>query len=704
MTLNNVWDKLRKKNKGNYKQFEFCIGFAVLLISSYLMMLCSPLIQKTLPEGGDSRKQVYLIFGIAIVGCMIFTLYATGLFLRYKSREIGVFLALGAEKGKLSKALFVELTKIVSYCTVTGIVAGGILSVIIGKIFEFMAKEANDNRFSFTASGFLYSLMYCVFVLAIIMIYAVRFMKRSNILDIMNEQRKQEPLKKMVNTRYLVGGVLCLVAGVIGAIIIPRISVNVFEHWLGAWTNAFYLLVVVGLYRIMVYSIACHKKGRNPQKYYKNVISYGMLKFQGGSIVRNMLVITLLIMGGMYAIFYVPTLMIPMQSGFDSYEAKYAYRYPVNSGEITMEEVEALAEEYGIQIQKYREAEFIRVIGSGIISEDLDDNGNLIKEYCENYADYECISASDYERITGNQISVAEGTYYMIQAAAATESVWNRFDDMDKLYCEDIGSYIPMEYAGNTAYRSLLIDNGFTENARYVISDQDYEILRKGLSDENIIRQVLFDTSDNEQEFDFGTKLYQIYALRASEEMKVPTYYDACKKERTEGDYGYDYPAIFDPYNPPKETDWNYLPIIIPIDKGNFVLSYMVYFLLFIYVSVICLAAVTIISYTRSQSVGVSNKQVFMDIEKLGADYKYLRKLLKNQIKKVYVLPTIAGSIIIILYEMMVYVTNDGSISASEIATLPVIFGITACVVIFQVIMYRVSLKKVTELLGLSVK
>lgn len=101
MTLTKVWKKLREKNREQYRQFYFCVGFAVMLVSSYLLMLNSPLVQKTLPDGGDSRKQVYMMLCLAMVGCMIFVVYAANLFLRYKSREIGVFSGTGHGQGKI---------------------------------------------------------------------------------------------------------------------------------------------------------------------------------------------------------------------------------------------------------------------------------------------------------------------------------------------------------------------------------------------------------------------------------------------------------------------------------------------------------------------------------------------------------------------------------------------------------------------------
>ena len=41
-------------------------------------MMCAPTILEVLPEGGDSRKQVDMIFVLAVLGCAVFTAYAAG--------------------------------------------------------------------------------------------------------------------------------------------------------------------------------------------------------------------------------------------------------------------------------------------------------------------------------------------------------------------------------------------------------------------------------------------------------------------------------------------------------------------------------------------------------------------------------------------------------------------------------------------------
>ena len=58
MTLHTIFQHLRKNNPGEYRLFLGCNTFAILLISSFLAVLTSPLVQSVLPEA--SRFTSYL--------------------------------------------------------------------------------------------------------------------------------------------------------------------------------------------------------------------------------------------------------------------------------------------------------------------------------------------------------------------------------------------------------------------------------------------------------------------------------------------------------------------------------------------------------------------------------------------------------------------------------------------------------------------
>lgn len=64
-----VYSHLRRKNRKQYGLLAGCCFFSVLLITAYVCMMRSPTILNVLPEGGDSRKQVMMIFVLAVIGC-----------------------------------------------------------------------------------------------------------------------------------------------------------------------------------------------------------------------------------------------------------------------------------------------------------------------------------------------------------------------------------------------------------------------------------------------------------------------------------------------------------------------------------------------------------------------------------------------------------------------------------------------------------
>ena len=100
-TFSQLYAHLRRKNRGQYALLAGCCFFSVLLITAYVCMMRSPTILTVLPEGGDSRKQVMMVFVLAVLGCVVFTTYAAGLFFRQRSRDTGVMLALGASRRQI---------------------------------------------------------------------------------------------------------------------------------------------------------------------------------------------------------------------------------------------------------------------------------------------------------------------------------------------------------------------------------------------------------------------------------------------------------------------------------------------------------------------------------------------------------------------------------------------------------------------------
>ena len=93
--FSDAYAALRRKNRGQYALLAGCSFFSVLLITAYVCMMRSPTILSVLPEGGDSRKQVMMVFVLAVIGCAVFTAYAAGLFFR---QRLYAFICVGHNK------------------------------------------------------------------------------------------------------------------------------------------------------------------------------------------------------------------------------------------------------------------------------------------------------------------------------------------------------------------------------------------------------------------------------------------------------------------------------------------------------------------------------------------------------------------------------------------------------------------------------
>lgn len=703
MSLRVLLGKLRKKNKGDYRQFEFSTAFAVMLISSYLMLISSPLIRGALPEGGDSSKQMYVIFGVAAVGCIVFVLYVTRLFLRYKSREIGIFMALGAEKHILANALSAEIARMSAVCSALGILAGAAVSFAVGQIIEVLIREVYDGEFVFTMSGLLLSAGYAVLLFLITQFQARRAMRRTNIIEVINEQRRQEPMRRSVSKAYLISGIVLTAGGLACALLLNRIVVYTTGVFLGSWTNFFYIAAVFGIYRVLVYTVSSRRRGRNPQKYYNNLIDFGMMKFQGASVVRNMLVITLLLFGGMYAISYLPS-NLSSGSAQKGYEDEFSYRFLDDAEELVQLDVFELAGEFGVSVEDYKEGTFARVYGSGT-ERDMGEDNLLTEEYMERYSLYDVTSASEYEKLTGVETDITQGQYCQMTGSTSYENIWFSYGDMDKLYIEAEDTYLPLQYAGNLEYESLNIsgDNGMGDAARFVVSDEDFNRLTRGLEKSRMETQVLFSTEgEKRDEIAFAEELFRRIAVGMSPDMDVMAYYNAVKAESEGEVYIRDYAeAVVDPDNALKETDWQFAPLLVPIVDQQRMMLLITRILMFVYIFIICMAAAGVIGYTRSQNVGLTNAQVFEDIRRLGADDRYRRTLLLRQLRKVFLLPTVLGVGICLGYQSVILWGNDGRFSFGDAATVFLLALIGAGIALYQYIVYRMSVKKTAGLLKL---
>lgn len=690
-----VYGLLRRKGRKQYGLLWGCCFFSVLLITAYVCMMRSPTILDVLPEGGDSRKQVMMIFVLAVTGCAVFTLYAASLFFRYKSREMGIFLALGAKRSQLKNRLMGELTAISLSACAAGALLGAPLALGLWQIFRLCVVDTEEMPLRFDPAAYGFALAFSVFVIAALLLMGRRFVGKTNILDIVQASRKSEPIHA-VPRWYGWGGILLVALGAVLGYSVPSFCILTL-HWYPpeGLTAIFYLPVFIGLYMLLLHTVV-NGWGRKRHRY-KNIIATSMMKFQGRQTVNNMLVMTLLIAGAYFASFYTPMLGVGAMMGYDARPVDYAYFYRNDQSVPREEEVRQLAEEYGVNITSYAEAPMIRLAVDGTYH--VETEGKLgttwQAEYLEQLQSELFLSESSYRSLTGEEIDLEPGQIAAIMDAEGQGQ---------GIFGGDAGlvtnTFTGEEYYVNSDTK-LRNDVLF---GRYVCDDEDFAALSAGLPDAWRETMVFFNVEDCAGSYDFAKALFNRVVDGSGPEVAVMDAWDPVTREREiaeKGSYWCDkYPLRYDQRNSSEfRLYWQYMPQFRVLDKADFVKTTAVFIMLFVFIAIVCFAAVFVIAYTRCMTIALNNRQVYEDLGKLGASRAYLYASVKNQISRVFTVPAITGTGVIYAFYAMILYANDGRLTSNELAGMGACLLVILAISLLMYAVYRLTLNRVCRAL-----
>ncbi len=704
-TFSQIYASLRRGNRKQYLLLSGCCFFSVLLITAYLCMMRSPTVLSVLPEGGDSRKQVMMIFALTAVGCGVFTTYASGLFFRQKSRETGIFLALGVSKKQLRNELAKELALLSSGSCLAGAALGAPLALCLWQIFRLCIVDSEEMPLRFDAEAYIPALAFSVFVIAMLFIMGMRFISRTDIIGILQESHKSEPVRD-VPSWFGAGGIALTLGGAFLGYIMPSVFV-LGLHWYApeGLTAIFYLPALAGLYMILLHTVVNGwRRGGNR---YRHIISTSMMKFQGRQTVRNMLVMSLLIAGAYFGSFYVPMLGAGAMLDYDSRPVDYVYNYRADQPIPGRAEAEGLAERYGVEITSWSEGAgaVLGVDGMAHIETETPVGVTYTKEYRKLLAGCTFLPESAYNSLTGDNVDVKPG---MVAGIMDDSGNGNGMFGGGATHITNAvtGKEMDVTPTGEKLSYGMLFGN-------FVMDDGDYAYMTEGLPLNWFENFVFFNVA--EDSYDFSKALFNMIVDCSGTEVLQFDAYDQVEEllaERSGEAYSYSRENIQSSLGEPPldaaQRDssgfrlyWKYMPKFRILDKNDFLRTTAVFLMLFIFIAIVCFAAVFVIGFTRCMTIALVNFRVYEDLRRLGASDAFLYKEVRGQVMKVFLVPAIAGtSIIYLFYLMIMYFNGDPyGITRSEAA------GLCSCLVlIFAVSMlvylvYRMTRRKVCHAL-----
>ena len=693
MNMKQMERKLQKADRKQSRLYLFCNFMALMIISAYSALMFSPTVQTVFPEGGDSAKQMYMIFVMTLIGCVVFTIYALGLFFRHKSGQLGILMALGASRRRLAPGLFREVFVLSSASALAGIAAGFPFVWIIWQGFRLILVDSSDMILLFDFKCLAVSILFFLLVVGLACMTAWRYLRKTNIMEVIREEHINEPVKELGKWCGPAGMGLIVVGAVLGYGT-PALCHEWFQMYPPSWISIFYAPALVGLYMVMLHTVVHGWRSlrKNP---YKNMISRSMMKFQGKQTVNNLIVITLLIAGACFGIFYLPANGVSAMLQYANQAYDYFYHYRADQNVPDRAAVEELSRKYQLTLKDWNECDYITLgMGQESIIEEEDSNHYNI-EYVVMNEEEKVLSEDAYRALTGQDADVEPGTYMNITNTDETSLFTN--NNAREFTNMVTRKQLDTEFAGYL-HNDLLCDRVGCS----VLSNEDYALISEGLTDDWRGRFVQFNI-DGKDNYQFANEFYKLFVSSFDKSCEHPYYYDRVQKIReneagmvywgdTEDMTAISFEAV-DSFN--FRIFWVYQPQIRILNQNDYLRSVSVLFMMFLFICIVCMLTALVVCYTRCQTIALNNRYIFDDLKKLGASPEFLSKEVRSQCKNVFKMPTMIGMTAIYLFFIMILYANDGRMLSAEVIALLVCLGILGLLSAIIYAVYRASVRTI---------
>ncbi|KGX91342.1 bacitracin ABC transporter permease [Pontibacillus halophilus JSM 076056 = DSM 19796] len=375
MSINSLILKNLRKNLRHYYLYVFALIFSVALYFSFVTLQFDPQIDsETGSVKGEAGIRVASYLLLAIVG--VFLLYANSIFVKRRSREIGLFQLVGMTKGRVFR--IVSFENLILYCGsfLLGVGIGFTVSKLTKMILFKVTGVSGIAQLNFSVDALLQSLLVFAVLYVLISIMNAVFIKRHNILSL---------FRVVSSTETKVGRITVweIIMGVLGFLLILSgyyVSSTLFSGSLGSINTLFlkmmYTLasVIVGTYFFYKGSVRfitnLLRKRKGGYLNVNEVLSLSSIMFRMKS---NAFVLTIITTVSALAIGLLSLSYISYYSTETNAKERIPFDFAMTTNETTNEFKAALDEE-GIQYEEInREIVMANVKVEDILAEDYEE-------------------------------------------------------------------------------------------------------------------------------------------------------------------------------------------------------------------------------------------------------------------------------------------------------------------------------------------
>ena len=296
MSINHLIFRNLKKNLKNYYLYVFALIFSAALYFSFVTLQYDPSMDATKGSiKGAAAIRSAAILLVAIVS--IFLLYANMIFIKRRSKEIGLFQLIGMTKDRIFRILTVENFILYFSSLVLGILLGFSISRLIIMILYKITGINAIATLHFSTQALVQTLIVFVVIYALIMLMNYSFIKRQTILSLFRVVSSTEGKLKKMSIFEISIGILGILLIISGYFLSSKLFDGDFTSMIELFSAMIYILasVIIGTYLVYKSSVRfilnIIRKQKNGYLNINDVLSLSSIMFRMKS---NALLLTII--------------------------------------------------------------------------------------------------------------------------------------------------------------------------------------------------------------------------------------------------------------------------------------------------------------------------------------------------------------------------------------------------------------------------
>ncbi|TQR29696.1 ABC transporter permease [Lysinibacillus sphaericus] len=216
MSLSKLVLRSMKKNMKHYYLYFFALIFSVTLYFSFVTLQNNAEVLATVQESGTATAgfaaATYMLYFIVL----FFVLYANHLFMKRRSKEIGLYQLIGMTKGLIVRLLAVESILLFVGAIVLGMLAGFFSSRLFAMILLRVLEKEALVTMTFSIEALQQSIVVFAILLVIVLVQMAWMIYRVSLLSLFSASKQADERVKRFSSLQMVIGFLGLVFIVYG--------------------------------------------------------------------------------------------------------------------------------------------------------------------------------------------------------------------------------------------------------------------------------------------------------------------------------------------------------------------------------------------------------------------------------------------------------------------------------------------------------